>query len=88
MAAADYLSTAVVTAVLLARVGLPNATVTLEITTMTDDKIALRELLEQGFDTTLLRERSNAPAPRDGTPPNTWGGGVQNAVTEPAGSLG
>jgi len=37
----------VVTAVLLGRLGLPNATLTLEITTMTDDEIALREFLEQ-----------------------------------------
>jgi hypothetical protein len=33
----------VVAAVLLVRVGLLHATLTLEITTMTDDKIALRE---------------------------------------------
>src|SRR3954452_22499006 len=56
MAEAGYLSTAVVTAVLLGRVGLRDATLTLENTTMTDDKIALRELLEKGSDTTLLRE--------------------------------
>ena len=37
---------------LLVRVGLLNATLTLEITTMTDDTIALRELLEKGSDTT------------------------------------
>jgi len=40
----------VVTAVLLGRVGLRTATLTLENTTMTDDKIALRELLEKGSD--------------------------------------
>jgi hypothetical protein len=39
--------TAVVTVVLLGRVGLRHATLTLEITTITDDKIALRKLLER-----------------------------------------
>jgi putative transposase len=41
---------------LLIRIGLPNATLTLAITKMTDDKIALREPLEKGSDTTLLCE--------------------------------
>jgi transposase-like protein len=36
----------------------------LEITTMTDDKIALRELLEKGSDTTLLREMIGFAAQR------------------------
>jgi hypothetical protein len=42
--AGGYLSTAAVTAALLAGVGLPNATLTLEINTMTDDTIARRTL--------------------------------------------
>ena len=50
--------------VLLVRVGLLHATLTLEITTMTDDKIALRELLEKGSDTTLLREMIGFAAQR------------------------
>jgi hypothetical protein len=54
----------VVTVVLLVRVGLLHATLTLEITTMTDDKIALRELLEKGSDTTLLREMIGFAAQR------------------------
>jgi transposase-like protein len=41
-----------------------HATLTLEITTMTDDKIALRELLEKGSDTTLLREMIGFAAQR------------------------
>ena len=49
---------------LLVRVGLLHATLTLEITTMTDDKIALRELLEKGSDTTLLREMIGFAAQR------------------------
>src|SRR3954471_18041419 len=64
MAEAGYLSTAVVTAVLLGRVGLRDATLTLENTTMTDDKIALRELLEKASDTTLLREMIGFAAQR------------------------
>jgi transposase-like protein len=36
----------------------------LEITTMTDDRIALRELLEKGSDTTLLREMIGFAAQR------------------------
>src|SRR3954452_12774571 len=64
MAEAGYLSTAVVTAVLLGRVGCEHATLTLETTTMTDDKIALRELLEKGSDTTLLREMIGFAAQR------------------------
>jgi transposase-like protein len=36
----------------------------MEITTMTDDKIALRELLEKGSDTTLLREMIGFAAQR------------------------
>ena len=42
---------AVVTEVRLGRVGLRTATLTLETTTMINDKIALRELLEKGSDT-------------------------------------
>ena len=53
-----------VTVVLLVRVGLLHATLTLEITTMTDDKIALRELLEKGSDTTWLREMIGFAAQR------------------------
>ena len=53
-----------VTVVLLVRVGLLHATLTLEITTMADDKIALRELLEKGSDTTLLREMIGFAAQR------------------------
>ena len=36
----------------------------MEITTMTDDKIALRELLEKGSDATLLREMIGFAAQR------------------------
>jgi hypothetical protein len=54
---AGYLATAVVTAVLLGRVGLRDATLTLEITTMTDDKIVLQGLLEKSSDAGLLREK-------------------------------
>ena len=53
-----------VTVVLLGRVGLRDATLTLDITTMTDDKIALRELLEKGSDATLLREMIGFAAQR------------------------
>jgi putative transposase len=54
----------VVTAVFLVRVGLRTATSDLEITTMTEDKIALRALLEKGSDTTFLREMIGFAAQR------------------------
>ena len=54
VAAAGHLPTAVVTAVLLVRVGLLPATLTMEITTMTEEKIALRALLEKGSDAIAL----------------------------------
>jgi len=61
---AGHLPTAVVTVVLLDRVGLRDATLTLEITAMTDDKIALGEPLEKGSDATLLREMIDFAARR------------------------
>jgi len=45
-------------------VGLPDATLTLEITTMTDDKIALGTLMETGSDATFLREMIGFAAQR------------------------
>jgi transposase-like protein len=46
----------VATAVILGRVGFSRRNLNLEITTLTDDKIALRALLEKGSDATMLRE--------------------------------
>ena len=43
--------------------GRVNATLTSEVTTTTDDTIALRELLEKGSDATLLR---GSALPRSG----------------------
>jgi transposase-like protein len=46
--------------VLLDKGCVANATLTLEVTTMTDDMIALRELLEKGSDATLELEAETA----------------------------
>jgi hypothetical protein len=46
----------VATSVLIGKVGLPDATLNLEITTITNDKIALHERLEKSADAPLLRE--------------------------------
>ena len=62
-AAVGHLSTAAVTAVFFGRVGL-HSNSDLETTTMTDDKIALRELLEKGSDATFLREMIGFAAQR------------------------
>src|SRR5438105_11565463 len=51
------------TAVIFGRVGSPDTTRT-RITTMTDDKIALRALLEKGSDATFLREMIGFAAQR------------------------
>jgi hypothetical protein len=54
----------VATAVILGRVGLSKHNLNPRITTMTDDKIALRELLEKGSDATFLREMIGFAAQR------------------------
>jgi len=64
LAQAVSLSTAVVTAAALGRVGLSRHTSNPRTTTMTDDKIALRALLEKGSDTTFLREMIGFAAER------------------------
>jgi hypothetical protein len=61
---AGYLSTAAATAVFFGRVGLSRHNLNLETTTMTDDKIALRELLEKGSDATFLRKMIGFAAER------------------------
>src|SRR6516165_5964255 len=51
-------------AVIFGRVELRHATLTRRITTMTNDKIALRELLEKGSDASFLREMIGLAAQR------------------------
>jgi len=50
--------------VFFGRVGLSKHNLNLEITTMTDDKSALRELLEKGSGATFLREMISFAAER------------------------
>src|SRR5216684_1011372 len=64
LAEAGYLYTVAGTAVFFGRVGLSRHNLNLESTTMTDDKIALRELLEKSPDATFLREMIGFAAQR------------------------
>ena len=64
MAEAGYLSTAAVTAMHLGRIGLRLATLPQGHTAITDDKIALQDLLEKSSDASLLREMIGFAAQR------------------------
>ena len=63
-AEAGYLSTAVVTVAALGRVGFATRNSNSRTTKMTDDKIALRALLEKGSDTSFLRDMIGFAAER------------------------
>jgi len=64
MAEAAYLSTTAVTVMHLGRIGLRVATLAQRDTTVTDDKIALQDLLEKSSDASLPRDMIGLAAQR------------------------